>query len=106
SYHLTEFLYSFSFFQAEDGILYFHVTGVQTWALPIYTGGRRLGGRARERRERPRVRHLSAHRARACAGGSDDRRCTRTTTTGGQIGRASRRESVSQRRVDVGVINV
>src|SRR5690606_40588130 len=26
----------FFFFQAEDGIRYFHVTGVQTCALPIY----------------------------------------------------------------------
>src|SRR5690606_40192540 len=26
------------FFQAEDGIRYFHVTGVQTCALPIYPG--------------------------------------------------------------------
>src|SRR5690606_40599009 len=29
-------LYSFFFFQAEDGIRDFHVTGVQTCALPIY----------------------------------------------------------------------
>src|SRR5690606_40938958 len=27
--------YSYFFFQAEDGIRYFHVTGVQTCALPI-----------------------------------------------------------------------
>src|SRR5690606_39962638 len=27
------------FFQAEDGIRDFHVTGVQTCALPIYAGG-------------------------------------------------------------------
>src|SRR5690606_40728073 len=27
----------FFFFQAEDGIRFFHVTGVQTCALPIYT---------------------------------------------------------------------
>src|SRR5690606_40383015 len=26
------------FFQEEDGIRYFHVTGVQTCALPIFTG--------------------------------------------------------------------
>src|SRR5690606_39752955 len=34
------FLFSvvFFFFQAEDGIRYFHVTGVQTCALPIYGG--------------------------------------------------------------------
>src|SRR5436309_12429132 len=29
-------LFSFFFFQAEDGIRDFHVTGVQTCALPIY----------------------------------------------------------------------
>src|SRR6266700_8343985 len=29
---------SFFFFQAEDGIRAFHVTGVQTCALPIYAG--------------------------------------------------------------------
>src|SRR5690606_39539708 len=29
----------FFFFQAEDGIRDFHVTGVQTCALPIYRGG-------------------------------------------------------------------
>src|SRR5207302_7454971 len=31
---------SFFFFQAEDGIRDFHVTGVQTCALPILRGGR------------------------------------------------------------------
>src|SRR5690606_41080447 len=30
-------LYFFFFFQAEDGIRDFHVTGVQTCALPIFT---------------------------------------------------------------------
>src|SRR5690606_40978443 len=30
------FLFYFFFFQAEDGIRDFHVTGVQTCALPIY----------------------------------------------------------------------
>src|SRR5690606_40592671 len=32
----------FFFFQAEDGIRDFHVTGVQTCALPISAGARRL----------------------------------------------------------------
>src|SRR5690606_15331214 len=32
-----EFWSSYFFFQAEDGIRDFHVTGVQTCALPIYT---------------------------------------------------------------------
>src|SRR5690606_33703218 len=33
--HLLSFLFCFFFFQAEDGIRDFHVTGVQTCALPI-----------------------------------------------------------------------
>src|SRR5690606_40293047 len=32
-------LFMFFFFQAEDGIRDFHVTGVQTCALPIYVSG-------------------------------------------------------------------
>src|SRR5690606_40168292 len=36
------FFFVFFFFQAEDGIRDFHVTGVQTCALPIYNQ-RRLG---------------------------------------------------------------
>src|SRR5690606_40096379 len=32
---LSSFFFSFFFFQAEDGIRDFHVTGVQTCALPI-----------------------------------------------------------------------
>src|SRR5690606_40214942 len=34
----------FFFFQAEDGIRDFHVTGVQTCALPICTGAQLLAG--------------------------------------------------------------
>src|SRR5690606_40116463 len=34
---LTGVMYLFFFFQAEDGIRDFHVTGVQTCALPIYS---------------------------------------------------------------------
>src|SRR5690606_40074955 len=49
----------FFFFQAEDGIRDFHVTGVQTCALPDLggppaAGGRSAGGRAASRRSRPR----------------------------------------------------
>src|SRR5690606_40588718 len=36
----------FFFFQAEDGIRDFHVTGVQTCALPIYPGRVPAAGRA------------------------------------------------------------
>src|SRR5690606_40135028 len=35
---LLVWYFSFFFFQAEDGIRDFHVTGVQTCALPIYRG--------------------------------------------------------------------
>src|SRR5690606_40809352 len=34
--HYYRFCYTFFFFQAEDGIRDFHVTGVQTCALPIF----------------------------------------------------------------------
>src|SRR5690606_40118275 len=41
-----DILYKLFFFQAEDGIRDFHVTGVQTCALPIsLTRGQRLIGR-------------------------------------------------------------
>src|SRR5690606_40778374 len=38
------------FFQAEDGIRDFHVTGVQTCALPIFSGldGRKVGCQVRD----------------------------------------------------------
>src|SRR5690625_1111975 len=35
--HLSVFVFSLFFFQAEDGIRVGHVTGVQTCALPIFT---------------------------------------------------------------------
>src|SRR5690606_39925426 len=57
-------LYIF-FFQVEDGIRDFHVTGVQTCALPIYGDG--LGGRLRPcacERARPRK---GGDRVNACA---------------------------------------
>src|SRR5690606_40593012 len=38
---------TFFFFQAEDGIRDFHVTGVQTCALPIYSSANRNGEKAR-----------------------------------------------------------
>src|SRR5690606_39933701 len=43
----------FFFFQAEDGIRDFHVTGVQTCALPIWPG--RSGGRRRPVKDPPSV---------------------------------------------------
>src|SRR5690606_40082329 len=49
---------AFLFFQAEDGIRDFHVTGVQTCALPIYGGGGTAG--AGRSGEEPRVGHAEA----------------------------------------------
>src|SRR5690606_40166704 len=54
----------FFFFQAEDGIRDFHVTGVQTCALPILSNPRRWRARARCTRVRgrellPRVRRTT-----------------------------------------------
>src|SRR5690606_39724719 len=46
------FILFFFFFQAEDGIRGFHVTGVQTCALPIWCG---RGGRGREARGQARL---------------------------------------------------
>src|SRR5690606_39901627 len=51
----------FFFFQAEDGIRYFHVTGVQTCALPIYD----QEGGDRERRQESRLWHASRLAARS-----------------------------------------
>src|SRR5215475_5230299 len=51
-------LFFFFFFQAEDGIRDFHVTGVQTCALPISPGSRRSAARRRPRRARRRPRAL------------------------------------------------
>src|SRR5690606_41013604 len=53
----------FFFFQAEDGIRDFHVTGVQTCALPIWKSSCRRRVRSRRRRRR------SACRAAARGGG-------------------------------------
>src|SRR5690606_39719618 len=79
--------YLFFFFQAEDGIRDFHVTGVQTCALPISPHGAgdaladRVGAQAR--------RELDAAQARSRA----DRR-VRESRWCDQIGRASCRERV------------
>src|SRR5690606_40299203 len=43
-------IFSFFFFQAEDGIRDFHVTGVQTCALPIYFSPASRVAPVRERR--------------------------------------------------------
>src|SRR5256885_6593702 len=46
-------VYVFFFFQAEDGIRDYKVTGVQTCALPISESGARTAGRVRRSGPRP-----------------------------------------------------
>ena len=73
-------IWFFFFFQAEDGIRDWSVTGVQTCALPIWGGG----ARAVDERSAP-------------AGAAGDRaavRGTRARQRDRQIGRASCRERV------------
>src|SRR2546426_9232255 len=56
----------FFFFQAEDGIRDYKVTGVQTCALPISTAGPRPAGAVARGRGEPGA--AAAHRGRARAG--------------------------------------
>src|SRR5690606_40893756 len=93
------------FFQAEDGIRDFHVTGVQTCALPIYTAPfeplvreGRLHGRGSSEAKGQVMAHVWAVRAHlestgrgAPAGGESEAARRRR---GGEIGRASCRERV------------
>src|SRR5690606_41203460 len=85
------------FFQAEDGIRDFHVTGVQTCALPI-SGGAAPPRRRRGLRRRPDARALIepvravARHPTECWGGDCHRSGTRTAMVVGEIGRASCRE--------------
>src|SRR5438874_13252263 len=80
----------FFFFQAEDGIRYLYVTGVQTCALPIWPSrcglAWRTGGAARARR-------FAQTLSRAIVGRPATARRNRPRL-GGQIGRASCRERV------------
>src|SRR5690606_40888054 len=101
--------YVFFFFQAEDGIRDFHVTGVQTCALPIS----RLRMEYRPRQEAAvRSGRASAARRRlrpgttgTASGGAVERRDasrSSTSATSVQIGRASCRERGSRSAVDRG----
>src|SRR5690606_40190978 len=96
----------FFFFQAEDGIRDFHVTGVQTCALPIWShaeqgraprrrqqGPRLRDRRGRERRLRLALRHVGARHARAgedrpvrrhVRRRSEERRVGKSVDTGGR----------------------
>src|SRR5207302_3502711 len=53
---VSVFFFFFFFFQAEDGIRDFHVTGVQTCALPIYRATCHRCRRKRSRRRNCRLR--------------------------------------------------
>src|SRR5690606_13569880 len=81
------FIFSF-FFQAEDGIRDFHVTGVQTCALPIFPWTRRL----------PRLRpHERDARAAGCALSAGARRAARQEPPPADRGVAARRHPVAPR---------
>src|SRR5690606_41118381 len=101
----TSLLFVFFFFQAEDGIRDFHVTGVQTCALPIsqlraVPGVRHPALRDEHRREhpvRPRLARAATH-----YGGLDLLRLQGHLPATLKIGRASCRERVEASRVSVG----
>src|SRR5688500_19525085 len=85
------------FFQAEDGIRDYKVTGVQTCALPIYD--RPLAGDLARRRDRS----TAARAARADRARYDRRVLRRFAAPRVQIGRASCRERVKDREWVVGM---
>src|SRR5690606_40954588 len=101
------FIFGNFFFQAEVGIRDFHVTGVQTCALPIYTI---LGQKPRKRRfsaERPPRQRPNSPRRTAARPTSSVRPRSATTARSRrrpcrEIGRASCRERVWTRAGDVG----
>src|SRR5690606_40283602 len=97
---LSPFFFSllFFFFQAEDGIRDFHVTGVQTCALPICAPRERGDGitarlacAGARRRVRDRGRRSRVH------GGRSDRRDTPVLAAGGMAHERYRRSE--ERRV-------
>src|SRR5256885_6204898 len=86
------------FFQAEDGIRDYKVTGVQTCALPICADDATVthGGLLPDRTH-PRMRPRMDRRCGERKAGSirrRDPRCTPAARRGGKIGRASCRERV------------
>src|SRR5690606_40678962 len=83
------------FFQAEDGIRYFHVTGVQTCALPICPPGSRRPGPHTWRPTRcaPHVPYARLPRRRPTGRPTAASRRRRSRATPGRkIGRAACRE--------------
>src|SRR5690606_39533172 len=88
----------FFFFQAEDGIRDFHVTGVQTCALPISTihfMAYRRSPLMQERLADNRQRITRAARRLVAGGGFRAASMTAVAREAGQIGRASCRERAS-----------
>src|SRR5690606_40979741 len=101
-------------FQAEDGIRDFHVTGVQTCALPIFPRSFlllrvRIPCKMALRRLRPRRRRAQLRSPRAASPASGTRAFParavasprRRPVSAREIGRASCRERVSNLGVDV-----
>src|SRR5690606_39829098 len=95
------------FFQAEDGIRDFHVTGVQTCALPI-SGHRERAMRTTATGERSASMARTTVQAAVEASRPKDaalsgliRRATRSPGASRKIGRASCRERVSKEAVAV-----
>src|SRR5690606_40102118 len=90
-----------SFFQAEDGIRDFHVTGVQTCALPIF-GPRRIIIKTKERKFHINQENLLAKStpnksAKPTQPPQQRAQCTRYILLDlNQIGRASCRERVKE----------
>src|SRR5690606_39865652 len=83
-------LFFFFFFQAEDGIRDFHVTGVQTCALPISPSpptrcGRATGRRRAARRGRRRT-------GAACPARSEERRVGKECRSGGSANQENKKE--------------
>src|SRR5205807_7224266 len=62
------------FFQAEDGIRDYKVTGVQTCALPISSNGARSGRGRRRTAPNTNPRACSRRSRRACGSRSEERR--------------------------------
>src|SRR5688500_19881601 len=79
----------FFFFQAEDGIRYYKVTGVQTCALPISGGGR--GREEGIRDERLRRRDDGARVLRADLADGHARLRGRVRRSGGDVVRSEER---------------
>src|SRR5690606_40160478 len=85
-------LYTF-FFQAEDGIRDFHVTGVQTCALPIFPPTVRMTRRCRSATS-PHLRATDRSTGRMRSGYSDRMKSRRAVTASrNESGRASCSES-------------